>query len=93
MLNKALEAFCELRDDEELGPADWVTVKKYITCFNGLDNEPEHPHDVGDKDDRMHIMNLTDIRVRLLSGTLSLIKYVMEFGTNIYFANANCIFH
>jgi hypothetical protein len=74
MLNKALEAFGKLRDDEELGPTDWITVKKYITCLNGLDNETEHPHDVGDRDDRMHTMNLIDIRVRLLNGTLSLIR-------------------
>ena len=74
MLNKALEAFGELKDDEELGPADWITVKKYITCLNDLDNEPEHPHDVGDRDDRMQTMNLTDIRVRLLNGMLSLIR-------------------
>ncbi|KAF8655896.1 hypothetical protein HU200_060850 [Digitaria exilis] len=69
MLNKALEAFGELRDDEELGPADWATVKKYITCLNDLDDDLEHPHDVGDNDDRMHTMNLRDIRVRLLNGT------------------------
>ncbi|GJN35653.1 hypothetical protein PR202_gb24448 [Eleusine coracana subsp. coracana] len=70
MLNKALEAFGELRDDEELGPADWVTVKKYITCLHDLDDEPEHPHDISDKDSRMHTMNLRDIRVRLLNDSV-----------------------
>lgn len=79
MLNKALEAFGELRDDEELGPADWATVKKYITCLNDLDDDLEHPHDVGDNDDRMHTMNLRDIRVRLLNGTLSLIKLLLMY--------------
>lgn len=68
MLNKALEAFGDLREDEELGPADWVTVKKYITCLNNLEDEPAHPHDVSDKDDHIHSMNLRDIRVRLLNG-------------------------
>ena len=70
MLNKALEAFGELRDDEELGPADWATVKKHITCLNDLDDDPEHPHDVDDKDDHVHTMNIRDIRVRLLNGIL-----------------------
>nr|QOI16611.1 Na+/H+ antiporter [Zea mays] len=80
MLKKALEAFGELRDDEELGPADWVTVKKYITCLNDLDYEPEHPHDVGDEDDCMHIMNLTDIRVRLLNGVQAAYWGMLEEG-------------
>jgi hypothetical protein len=75
MLNKALEAFGELREDEELGPAEWDTVKKHITCLNDLDNDPEHPHDVDDNDDHVRTMNLRDIRVRLLNGMLSVITY------------------
>uniref|UniRef100_A0A453DRD3 Cation/H+ exchanger transmembrane domain-containing protein n=1 Tax=Aegilops tauschii subsp. strangulata TaxID=200361 RepID=A0A453DRD3_AEGTS len=67
MLNKALEAFGDLRDDEELGPVDWVNVKKYITCLNNLEDEQAHPHDVPDKDDHVHTMNLKDTRVRLLN--------------------------
>ena len=69
MLNKALEAFGDLRDDEELGPADWITVKKYITCLNDLEDEQAHPHDGPDIDDHVHTMNLRDTRVRLLNGT------------------------
>ena len=80
ILDKALQAFGELRDDDELGPADWVTVKKYITCLNDLDVEVEHPHDVGDKDDLVSTMNLRDIRVWLLNGTLSLIRSVAFDG-------------
>ncbi|KAG8092775.1 hypothetical protein GUJ93_ZPchr0012g21853 [Zizania palustris] len=81
MLNKALEAFGDLRDDEELGPpADWVTVKKYITCLNDLDNEPVHPHDVSDKNDRIHNMNLRDIRVRLLNGVQAAYWGMLEEG-------------
>ncbi|KAL6847481.1 hypothetical protein ACP4OV_023334 [Aristida adscensionis] len=80
MLNKALEAFGELRDDEELGPADWVTVKKYITCLNDLNDEPVHPHDVSDRDDRMHTMNLRDIRVRLLNGVQAAYWGMLEEG-------------
>ncbi|VAH71056.1 unnamed protein product [Triticum turgidum subsp. durum] len=55
MLNKALEAFGDLRDDEELGPVDWVNVKKYITCLNNLEDEQAHPHDVPDKDDHLYL--------------------------------------
>mgnify|MGYP006268453813 CR=1 FL=1 len=68
MLNKALEAFGDLRGDEELGTVDWITVKKYITCLNDLEDVQAHPHDVPHKDDHTHTMNLLDTRVRLLNG-------------------------
>ena len=66
ILNKTLEAFGDLKDDEELGPADWVTVKKYITGLSNLEDEHAHPHD--DNHDHIHTMNLRDGRVRLLNG-------------------------
>lgn len=69
MMNKALEAFGDLRDDEELGPADWPTVKKYITCLSNLEEERSHPHDVPEGDLNLHNISLRDIRVRLLNGT------------------------
>jgi hypothetical protein len=69
MQNKALEAFGELREDEELGPADWATVKKYIRCLD-FDDEPVHPHQVSGTDDYTHTRNIKDIRVRLLNGML-----------------------
>uniref|UniRef100_A0A453AV02 Cation/H+ exchanger domain-containing protein n=1 Tax=Aegilops tauschii subsp. strangulata TaxID=200361 RepID=A0A453AV02_AEGTS len=65
ILNKTLEAFGDLKDDEELGPADWVTVKKYITGLSNLEDEHAHPHD--DNHDHIHTMNLRDGRVRLLN--------------------------
>ncbi|KQJ88386.1 hypothetical protein BRADI_4g17381v3, partial [Brachypodium distachyon] len=65
LLNKALEAFGDLRDDEELGPADWVTVKKYITYLSNLEGEHVHPH--ADNHEHVQTMNLRDIRVRLLN--------------------------
>nr|XP_027097449.1 sodium/hydrogen exchanger 8-like isoform X2 [Coffea arabica] len=68
MLNKALEAFGDLGDDEELGPADWPTVKRYISCLNDVEGERVHPHiSTGDDHNRDH-MNLEDIRVRFLNG-------------------------
>ncbi|XP_019170475.1 PREDICTED: sodium/hydrogen exchanger 7 isoform X3 [Ipomoea nil] len=68
MLNKALEAFGDLGDDEELGPADWPTVKRYITCLNDLEGERVHPHSSSGNDDTLHHMNLKDIRIRFLNG-------------------------
>lgn len=57
MLNKALEAFGDLGDDEELGPADWPTVKRYIASLNDVDS-----------DSNLDLTNLKDIRERLLNG-------------------------
>ncbi|KAG5015188.1 hypothetical protein JHK85_021324 [Glycine max] len=68
MLNKALEAFGELGDDEELGPADWPTVKRYISCLNDIEGECVHPHGAPENDSNLDPMNLKDIRVRLLNG-------------------------
>ncbi|KAJ8574253.1 hypothetical protein K7X08_026058 [Anisodus acutangulus] len=68
MLNKALEAFGDLGDDEELGPADWPTVKRYITCLDDVGGEPVHPHTADEDDDNVDHMHLKDIRIRLLNG-------------------------
>ncbi|XP_057417543.1 sodium/hydrogen exchanger 7-like isoform X2 [Lotus japonicus] len=68
MLNKALEAFGELGDDEELGPADWPTVKRYISCLNFIEGERMHPHGASKVDGNLDPMNLKDIRVRHLNG-------------------------
>jgi hypothetical protein len=68
MANKALEAFSELGDDEELGPADWPTVKRYISCLNDIEGEGVHPHRASESDSNVDPMNLKDIRIRLLNG-------------------------
>ncbi|XP_022146361.1 sodium/hydrogen exchanger 8-like isoform X2 [Momordica charantia] len=68
MLNKALEAFGDLGDDEELGPADWPTVKRYITSLSHVEGEPLHPHNAFESDQNVHSMNVRDIRMRLLNG-------------------------
>ncbi|KAH7570798.1 hypothetical protein JRO89_XS05G0192200 [Xanthoceras sorbifolium] len=67
MLNKALEAFGDLGDDEELGPADWPTVKKYITSLNNLEGGCVHPHSTSETDNNLDPTNLKDIRIRLLN--------------------------
>ncbi|XP_022955956.1 sodium/hydrogen exchanger 7 isoform X2 [Cucurbita moschata] len=68
MLNKALDAFGDLGDDEELGPADWPTVKRHITSLSHVEGEPLHPHNAFESDQNVDSMNLRDIRVRLLNG-------------------------
>ncbi|XP_038716122.1 sodium/hydrogen exchanger 8-like isoform X2 [Tripterygium wilfordii] len=67
MLNKALEAFGDLGEDEELGPADWPTVKRYIASLNNLEG-CVHPHSQNESDDNLDPTNVKDIRIRLLNG-------------------------
>ncbi|KAF7827545.1 sodium/hydrogen exchanger 8 isoform X2 [Senna tora] len=80
MLNKALEAFGELGDDEELGPADWHTVKRYITCLNNIDGECVHPHHASEIDSQLDTMNLKDIRIRLLNGVQAAYWEMLDEG-------------
>lgn len=78
MLKKALEAFGDLGDDEELGPADWPTVKRYITSLNDVDGEQIHPH--SPSDDNPHHMNLKDTRVRFLNGVQAAYWVMLDEG-------------
>ncbi|MED6138806.1 Son of sevenless 1 [Stylosanthes scabra] len=80
MLNKALEAFGELGDDEELGPADWVTVKRYISCLNEIQGERVHPHGTSENDTNLDPMNLKDIRIRLLNGVQAAYWEMLDEG-------------
>nr|BAX01505.1 salt overly sensitive [Bassia scoparia] len=83
MLNKALEAFGDLGEDEELGPADWATVKRYIKSLNTLDGERIHPHEndgPSETDDYMHTRNIKDIRVRLLNGVQAAYWEMLDEG-------------
>ncbi|KAM5566575.1 sodium/hydrogen exchanger 8 [Rosa sericea] len=80
MLNKALEAFGDLGDDEELGPADWPTVKRYITSLNDVDSEPVHPHTAGESDNNLDITNLKDIRERHLNGVQAAYWTMLDEG-------------
>ncbi|CAJ2677747.1 sodium/hydrogen exchanger 8 isoform X2 [Trifolium pratense] len=80
MVNKALEAFGELGDDEELGPADWPTVKRYISCLNDIEGECVHPHGASESDNNLDPMNLKDIRVRLLNGVQAAYWEMLDEG-------------
>lgn len=78
MLNKALEAFGDLGDDEELGPADWPTVKRYIASLNDVEGGLVHPHTVYESDNNLYPTNLKDIRIRLLNG-----KYIFAVSSSL----------
>ncbi|XP_058731195.1 sodium/hydrogen exchanger 8-like [Vicia villosa] len=80
MVNKALEAFGELGDDEELGPADWPTVKRYISCLNDIEGERVHPHGPSESNSNLDPMNLKDIRIRLLNGVQAAYWEMLDEG-------------
>nr|CAL44986.1 putative Na/H antiporter [Cymodocea nodosa] len=80
MLNKAMETFDDLGDDEDLGPVDWPTVKKYITCLNDLEGVQENPHTISESENQLHDMNLSDTRVRLLNGVQAAYWEMLEEG-------------
>ncbi|XP_054823736.1 sodium/hydrogen exchanger 8-like isoform X4 [Prosopis cineraria] len=68
LLNKALETFGELGDDEELGPADWHTVKRYLTCLNSIEGQCIQHHGAPESDSTLDPMKLKDVRICLLNG-------------------------
>ncbi|GER43354.1 sodium/hydrogen exchanger plant [Striga asiatica] len=80
MLNKALEAFGDLAEDEELGPADWGSVKRYIKSLNDIDGVQEHPHSTSGNDNDYEHMNLEDIRVRFLNGVQAAYWVMLDEG-------------
>ncbi|KAK1387164.1 sodium/hydrogen exchanger 8 [Heracleum sosnowskyi] len=80
MMNKALEIFGDFGDDEELGPADWPTVKEYIATLSGVDGEQAHLHTQSHSDDKLDIMNLEDIRIRFLNGVQAAYWEMVEEG-------------
>nr|QOS02253.1 SOS1 [Karelinia caspia] len=79
MTRKALDAFGELVDDEELGPTDWHTVKKYITCLHDSE-ERIHPHTQSENDNDLEHMHLSDIRIRFLNGVQAAYWVMLEEG-------------
>ncbi|BBN12428.1 Na+:H+ antiporter [Marchantia polymorpha subsp. ruderalis] len=70
MYSKALESFGELGEDEDLGPAEWSTVCKYVSC---LQQHPDtraltHPHDASVSGEESRNLILQDTRMRFLNG-------------------------
>ncbi|VYS51781.1 unnamed protein product [Arabidopsis thaliana] len=80
MLNKALRAFQDLGDDEELGPADWPTVESYISSLKGSEGElVHHPHN-GSKIGSLDPKSLKDIRMRFLNGVQATYWEMLDEG-------------
>ncbi|KAL3830717.1 hypothetical protein ACJIZ3_019519 [Penstemon smallii] len=80
MLNKAQEAYGDLGDDEELGPADWPTVLRYIASLSDVVGEQTHPHFPLQNEDKLDHMNLKDIRVRFLNGVQAAYWVMLDEG-------------
>lgn len=76
-MNKALQIYGNFGDDEELGPVDWLTVKKYIATLSDVEGEQAHPHTQSHSDDKLDIMNLEDIRIRFLNGNIPFFTFFM----------------
>ncbi|XP_028752601.1 sodium/hydrogen exchanger 8-like isoform X1 [Neltuma alba] len=68
LFRKALEAFGTLGNDEELGPADWPTVKGYLTCLNSNEGQCIHYHGAPESDSTLDPMKLEDLRICFLNG-------------------------
>ncbi|RZC88040.1 hypothetical protein C5167_004219 [Papaver somniferum] len=80
MMNKALEAFGDLGDDEELGPSEWPTVQKYLACLNNLEEDQVHPHTQSQNEINIDAMNVEDTRVRLLNGVQAAYWRMLDEG-------------
>eukprot|EP00249_Psilotum_nudum_P020794 c27850_g1_i1 orf=499-4035(-) len=82
MNSKALEAFGELGEDEDLGPAEWSTIKKYINCLNVMNEDASsaHPHASNDSEIEFHKTQLQDTRLRLLNGVQAAYWRMLEEG-------------
>lgn len=71
MEKKAFEAIGDLSEDEELGPTDWPAVKSYIKSIDNISGEHVHPHYPSESFENwvyLDLMNLKDMRIRLLNG-------------------------
>lgn len=76
MLNKALEAFADLGDDEELGPTNWPTVKRYIASLNDVGGLVD-PQTVHRSDNNTSPTNLKDTRIHILNS-----KYIFTVSSS-----------
>ncbi|KAJ7546491.1 hypothetical protein O6H91_08G041700 [Diphasiastrum complanatum] len=81
MNNRALDLFGELGEDEEFGPADWSTVRNYISCLNYFTQEETviHPHEASTVEG-LYNMQLQDTRLRFLNGVQAAYWRMLEEG-------------
>lgn len=92
LLNKALQAFEDLRDDEELGPADWPTVENYILSLKDSEGEQVHPHSDSQSGNLDHT-SLKDTRIRFLNGNYHVSFHLLYYfiRQNIDFVQVSCV--
>ncbi|XP_024527647.1 sodium/hydrogen exchanger 8 [Selaginella moellendorffii] len=76
---KAVEAYEELGEDEELGPADMTTVYKYIGCLNQF-GRGHHPHGLAPNVEDSRSIQLQDTRLRFLNGVQAAYWQMLEEG-------------
>ncbi|GKU97561.1 hypothetical protein SLEP1_g10697 [Rubroshorea leprosula] len=77
---KELEAFEDLGDDEELGPADWSTVKRNIANLNTLEEGNLDPHSASENEGNLDPTNLKYIRIRLLNVVQAAYRRMLDEG-------------
>ncbi|KAL5563933.1 hypothetical protein UlMin_033680 [Ulmus minor] len=84
ILNEALKAFGHLREDE-LGLADWPTVKRYIASLNNVEGECVHPHNASESDKNLDPMNLKDVLhvVKTRQVTYSVLNHISNYIQNL----------
>ncbi|KAL5716355.1 Son of sevenless 1 [Ranunculus cassubicifolius] len=79
MMNKALKAFGDLGNDDELGPSDWSTVRNHLHCLDTLEMKQVLPHTESESK-KLDTLDLKDIRVRLLNGVQAAYCRMLEEG-------------
>ncbi|KAL3682883.1 hypothetical protein R1sor_000905 [Riccia sorocarpa] len=82
MYEKALESFQELGEDEDLGPAEWATVCKYVTVLahQGEVRPPTHPHEGSATGEQNRMLILQDTRIRFLNGVQAAYWEMLDEG-------------
>ncbi|VVA91333.1 unnamed protein product [Arabis nemorensis] len=76
MMKTALKAFENLGDDEELGSADWRTVKTHISSLKDLDGRHVNLHN-GYEASNVDPTNIMDIRIRFSNAIDSRLLHVL----------------
>ncbi|KAL2611522.1 hypothetical protein R1flu_023214 [Riccia fluitans] len=82
MYEKALESFQELGEDEDLGPAEWSTVCKYVTVlpYQAEVRPPAHPHEASANGEQTRMLILQDTRIRFLNGVQAAYWEMLDEG-------------
>ncbi|PIA30112.1 hypothetical protein AQUCO_05700080v1 [Aquilegia coerulea] len=80
MMDKALDIFGELGDDEEFGPSDWPSVKRHLVCLVHLEGEQVYHNALPGTENNSDALNLENIRIRHLKGVQASYWDMLEEG-------------